>query len=201
MKRRVVVTGIGSVSPFGAGFDPLWAAVREGRSAVKPITTWDVSEYPTRIAAEIVDVDLSDYMDPKVAKRSDPYTQFAVAASEIALTDASFEVNDDNAARVGVIIGSGIGGMRTWEEQFERLLAKGPGRISPFFVPMMIVNMGSGMVSMVTGAKGPNLTVATACATSTHAIGDAMQIIRRGDADAMIAGGSESAITKCALAG
>jgi len=201
MDRRVVVTGIGSVSPFGVGFDAVWQAIRDGRSAVKRISTFDVSEYPTHIAAEVVDVDFSDYIDPKVAKRSDPYVRLAVAASNNALEDSGLQVTEENAERVGVLIGSGIGGMSTWEEQFERLLTKGPGRVSPFFVPMMIVNMGSGMVSMVTGAKGPNTTVCTACATSTNALGDAMEIIRRDDADVMIAGGSESAIARCALAG
>lgn len=201
MDRRVVVTGIGSISPFGVGFAAMWQAIREGRSAVKRISTFDVSEYPTHIAAEVVDVDFSDYIDPKVAKRSDPYVRLAVAASNNALENSGLQVTEENAERVGVLIGSGIGGMSTWEEQFERLLTKGPGRVSPFFVPMMIVNMGSGMVSMATGAKGPNTTVCTACATSTNALGDAMEIIRRGDADVMIAGGSESAIARCALAG
>ena len=201
MRRRVVVTGIGSVSPFGLGFEPLWEAALEGRSAIGPITSFDVSEYPTRIAAEIGDWDADLLMDPKQAKRSDRYTQFAVVASELALRDADLAVTPQNAERIGVLIGSGIGGMRTWEEQFERLLTRGPMRISPFFVPMMIVNMASGMVSMVTGAKGPNTTVATACASSTHAVGDATEIIRRGAADAMLAGGSESAIVRCALAG
>lgn len=201
MRRRVVITGIASVSPFGEGFAPVWEAVCEGRTAIGPITSWDVSDYPTRIAAEITDFSVDGYMDPKLAKRSDLYTQFAVSATVQALRDAALEVTADNADRVGVLIGSGIGGMRTWEEQHERLLRRGPGKVSPFFVPMMIVNMASGIVSIVTGAKGPNTTVVTACATSTHAIGDATEIIRRGGAEAMIAGGSESAITACALAG
>lgn len=201
MRRRVVVTGIGSVSPFGEGIEPVWRAAREGRTAIGPITSWDVSEYPTRIAAEITEFSVDGYMDPKLAKRSDRYTQFAVVATVRALRDARLEVTRDNADRVGVLIGSGIGGMRTWEEQYERLLRRGPSKVSPFFVPMMIVNMASGIVSIVTGAKGPNTTVVTACATSTHAIGDATEIIRRGGAEAMIAGGSESAITACALAG
>ncbi|MBM3474289.1 MAG: beta-ketoacyl-ACP synthase II [Armatimonadetes bacterium] len=201
MRRRVVVTGMGSVSPFGLGLRPLWDAVLEGRSGVGPITSFDVSEYPTRIAAEVTDWDAESLMDPKQAKRSDRYTQFAVVASNMALEDARFSITPDNADRVGVLIGSGIGGMRTWEEQFERLLERGPMKISPFFVPMMIVNMGSGMVSMITGARGPNTTVVTACATSTHALGDAAEIIRRGAADVMVAGGSESTIVRCALAG
>jgi 3-oxoacyl-[acyl-carrier-protein] synthase II len=201
MRRRVVVTGIGSVSPFGEGLAPIWQAACEGRSAIRAITSWDVSEYPTRIAAEITDFSVDGYMDPKLARRSDRYTQFAVSAAVQALRDAHLEITDRNAARIGVLIGSGIGGMRTWEEQYERLLKRGPGKVSPFFVPMMIVNMASGIVSIVTGARGPNTTVVTACATSTHAIGDATEIIRRGGAEAMIAGGSESAITACALAG
>ncbi len=201
MRRRVVVTGIGSVSPFGLGFQPLWEAALEGRSGIGPITSFDVSEYPTRIAAEVRSWDPDALMDPKVAKRSDRYTQFAIAASDLALRDASLVVTPENAERVGVLIGSGIGGMRTWEDQFERLLQRGPMKVSPFFVPMMIVNMASGMVSMTTGAKGPNTTVVTACASSTHALGDAAEIIRRGAADAMIAGGSEATIVRSALAG
>ncbi len=201
MRRRVVITGIGSVSPFGDGIEPVWQAACEGRTAIGPIRSWDVSQYPTRIAAEIEGFSPDGLMDPKLAKRSDRYTQLAVAASVQSLRDARFEITNGNAERVGVLVGSGIGGMRTWEEQHERLLKRGPNKVSPFFVPMMIVNMASGVVSIVTGARGPNTTVVTACATSTHAIGDAMEIIRRGDADVMIAGGSESAITACALAG
>ncbi|MBM3500741.1 MAG: beta-ketoacyl-ACP synthase II [Armatimonadetes bacterium] len=201
MARQVVVTGIGSVSPFGLGLRPLWDAALEGRSGVGPITSLDVQEYPTRIAAEITDFDAEQWMDGKQAKRSDRCTQFAVVAANLALQDASFEVTPANAERVGVLIGSGIGGMRTWEEQFERILTRGPMKVSPFFVPMMIINMASGMVSMVTGAKGPNTAVVTACASGTHALGDAAEIIRRGAADAMIAGGSEAAIVRSALAG
>ncbi|MGQ9732012.1 MAG: beta-ketoacyl-ACP synthase II [Candidatus Zipacnadales bacterium] len=201
MNRRVVVTGIGCVSPFGLGLGPLWEAVVEGRSAIASIRTWDVSEYATRIAAEIADWKPDGLMDPKVAKRTDRYTQFAIVASQLALADARFTITPENEERVGVLIGSGIGGMHTFEEQHERLLKRGPSKVSPFLVPMMIVNMASGMVSIVTGAKGPNTTVVTACASSTHALGDAAEIIRRGDADAMIAGGSEAALTKCALAG
>jgi 3-oxoacyl-[acyl-carrier-protein] synthase II len=196
-----VVTGIGSVSPFGLGLEPLWDAVLEGRSGMVPITSFDVSEYPTRFAAEIRDFDAEQLMDPKQAKRSDRCTQFAVVASDLALRDSGFSITPDNADRVGVLIGSGIGGMHTWEEQFERLLTRGPMKISPFFVPMMIINMSSGMVSMITGAKGPNTAVVTACASGTHALGDATEIIRRGAADVMIAGGSEAAIVRCALAG
>jgi 3-oxoacyl-[acyl-carrier-protein] synthase II len=140
-------------------------------------------------------------MDPKLAKRSDRYVQFAVVATELAVKDAGLVIGPENAERVGVLIGSGIGGMLTFEEQFERLLNRGPGRVSPFTVPMMIVNMASGLVSMIHGAKGPNTTVVTACATGTHALGDAAEIIRRGDADAMIAGGSEATICRVALAG
>jgi len=201
MARQVVVTGIGSVSPFGLGLRPLWDAALEGRSGVGPITSLDVQEYPTRIAAEITDFDAEQWMDGKQAKRSDRCTQFAVVAANLALQDASFEVTPANAERVGVLIGSGIGGMRTWEEQFERILTRGPMKVSPFFVPMMIINMASGMVSIVTGAKGPNTAVVTACASGTHALGDAAEIIRRGAADAMIAGGSEAAIVRSALAG
>ncbi len=204
-RRRVVITGMGAISSVGMGTDALWQAACEGRSGIGPIRTWPdewhLHEYPTRIAAEVLDFAPDQFMDPKIAKRSDRYCQFAVVAALMSLRDAGLEITESSAPRIGVLIGSGIGGMLTWEEQFQRLLERGPHKVSPFFVPMMIVNMASGMVSIVTGARGPNSAVATACASSTHAIGDAVEIIRRGAAEAMIAGGSEATISRCALAG
>jgi len=196
---------MGALSAVGVGVDALWRAACEGRTGIGPIRNWldewHLEEYPTRIAAEVLDFDPDQYMDPKIAKRSDRYCQFAIAAALMSLKDSGVEITESNAPRVGVLIGSGIGGMLTWEEQFQRLLERGPHKVSPFLVPMMIVNMASGMVSILTGARGPNSAVATACASSTHAIGDAVEIIRRGAADAMIAGGSEATISRSALAG
>jgi 3-oxoacyl-[acyl-carrier-protein] synthase II len=196
---------MGALSALGPDLDALWQAASEGRTGIGPIRSWPESwnllEYPTRIAAEVLDFDPEQVMDPKIAKRSDRFCQFGIAAALMSLRDSGLEISPANADRVGVLIGSGIGGMLTWEEQLQRLLERGPHKVSPFFVPMMIVNMASGMVSIVTGARGPNSAVATACATGTHAIGDAVEIVRRGAADAMIAGGAEAAISRGALAG
>jgi 3-oxoacyl-[acyl-carrier-protein] synthase II len=201
MMKRVVVTGYAAISPLGVGADALWDACCAGRSGVGYITRFDAEGLPTRIAAEVRDFDPTQWMDSKMARRCDRFALFALAASLDALKVARLEISEDNATDVGVLLGSGIGGMSTWEEQHANLLSRGPSRVSPFFVPMMIVNMGSGMVSIVTGARGPNSTVATACATGTNAIGDAASVIRRGGAKAMIAGGSEAAITPLAIAG
>jgi len=165
------------------------------------VTHFDASAYPSRIAAEVKDFVPTDYMDAKDAKRSDPFTQFAIAAATQAVEHAGLQINDDNADNVGVFIGSGIGGMKTWEAQFETLLSKGPRRVSPFLVPMMITNMAPGYVSIITGARGPNAALVTACASGSHAIGDAYEVIRRGDARAMIAGGAEAGITRSSFAG
>lgn len=200
-ERRVVVTGIGPVTPIGTGKDNLWQSLLAGVTGVGPITHFDTTDYTTRIAAEVKDFVAEQYMERKEAKRMDSFVQFAVAASKIAMEDSGLKIDESNAERVGVLIGSGIGGTGTWEEQHKTLLERGPRRVSPFFVPMLISDMASGMVSILTGAKGPNLAVITACATGTHAIGEAAKIILRGDADAMIAGGAEAAITPMAVAG
>ncbi len=199
--RRVVVTGLGVVSPIGIGADRFWNSLMEGRSGVRRISTWDPSALPTQIAAEVPDFDPSAFMDRKEARRNDRFVQFAYAASRMALDDAALSIGPANAQRVGVLIGSGIGGAITWEEQHRILETRGPDRVSPFFIPMIIMNMASGVVSILTGAKGPNECVVTACATGGNAIGDAMRIIQRGDADAMIAGGTEAAITILSVAG
>ncbi len=201
MNRRVVVTGIGIISPLGYSVEDLWRACCKGHSGIGPITQFDASEHATRIAAEVRDFEPTRWMDAKIVKRCDRFTQFAIAAAKMALGDADLTVMEDNADDIGVLIGSGIGGMWTWEKQHQALLERGPSRVSPFFVPMMIVNMGSGMVSIETGAKGPNSTVATACATAAHAIGDSFEIIRRGAAKVMVAGGAEAALTPLAVAG
>ncbi|MFS0787308.1 beta-ketoacyl-ACP synthase II [Shouchella sp. 1P09AA] len=200
-KRRVVVTGIGAVTPLGLHAASSWEAAIAGKSGIGYLTRIDADSYPMKVAAEINDFDPADFMDKKEARRMDRFTQFAVASAKQALEDSGLEITEDNAARVGVWIGSGIGGMETYENQFRTLLEKGPRRVSPFFVPMMIPDMASGQVSIFTGAKGPNSCSVTACASGANSIGDAFKTIQRGDADAMIAGGSEAPITNMAVAG
>lgn len=202
MKRRVVITGLGAVTPLGSTLDSLWDNLMKGKSGVSRIEHFDVSEYPTRIAASIKDFDPEQYMDRREARRMDRFVQFALAASSLALKDANLDVRSHaEPERIGVIIGSGIGGLATWEEQHKVLLERGPKRISPFFIPMMIANMASGQVSIHIGAKGPNTTAVTACATGTHSIGDSFRLIQRGDADVMVCGGAEATITPIGLAG
>ncbi|MGH2452507.1 MAG: beta-ketoacyl-ACP synthase II [bacterium] len=200
-ERRVVITGLGVVSPVGIGADRFWNSLMEGRSGVRRITAFDPSALPTQIAAEVPDFDPTAFMERKEARRNDRFVQFAYAASRMALEDAALAITRANAGRVGVLIGSGIGGAITWEEQHRILETRGPDRVSPFFIPMIIMNMAAGVVSILTGAKGPNSCVVTACATGGNAIGDAMRLIQRGDADAMIAGGTEAAITVLSVAG
>lgn len=199
--RRVVITGMGVITPIGTGAEVFWSALLKGVSGVGPLTHFDTTDYTTRIAAEIKDFDPEQYMERKDSKRMDRFVQFSVAASQLALEDSGLEIRPDNADRIGVLIGSGIGGTGTWEEQHAILLEKGPRRVSPFFVPMLISDMASGMVSILLGPKGPNLGIVTACATATHSIGEAAKIVKRGDADVMFAGGSEAAITPMAVAG
>jgi 3-oxoacyl-[acyl-carrier-protein] synthase II len=193
---------MGIVTSLGSDLETFWNNLVAGKSGVSRIESFDVSEYPTQIAAEIKDFNPEDYIDRKEARRMDRFVQFAVAAGKMAVQDAGLElgVNVD-PERVGVIVGSGIGGLGTWEEQHSILLEKGPKRVSPFFIPMMIANMASGQISMSIGAKGPNTTAVTACATGTHSIGDSFKLIQRGDADAMICGGAEATIRPTGLAG
>ncbi|AIC95107.1 MULTISPECIES: beta-ketoacyl-ACP synthase II [Shouchella] len=200
-KRRVVVTGIGAVTPLGLNAASSWEAAIAGKSGIGHLTRIDAESYPMKVAAEINDFNPEDFIDKKEARRMDRFTQFAVASAKQALADSGLEITDENAARVGVWIGSGIGGMETYETQFRTLIEKGPRRVSPFFVPMMIPDMASGQVSIFTGAKGPNSCSVTACASGANSIGDAFKTIQRGDADAMIAGGSEAPITNMAVAG
>ncbi|MDR7400700.1 MAG: beta-ketoacyl-ACP synthase II [Armatimonadota bacterium] len=200
-QRRVVVTGVGVVTPIGIGKEAFWASLVAGRSGVRRISRFDPSAFDTQIAAEVLDFDPTAFMDRKDVRRNDRFVQFAYAAARMALDDAGFTITPRNAGEVGVLIGSGIGGAETWENQHQTLLERGPGRVSPFFIPMIIINMASGIVSILTGARGPNSAVVTACATGGHAIGDAMRIIQRGEATAMLAGGTEAAITPLSVAG
>lgn len=200
MKRRVVVTGMGAVTPLGLGVDAFWEGLVQGRSGVGPITQFDASAFSTRIAAEVKDFDPTDFMDKKDARRMDRFAQFAVAGARMALEDAGISDNVD-WERVGVLIGSGIGGIHTFEEQCRNLFEKGPDRVSPFFVPMMIPDMAAGQVSILLGAKGHNACTVTACASGSHSIGDAFKVIQRGQADVMITGGTEAAVSALSMAG
>jgi 3-oxoacyl-[acyl-carrier-protein] synthase II len=201
MKKRVVITGVGVISPVGNDADTFWKSLLESKSGIDRITAFDPSDYPTQIAGEVKDFDPGQYMDKKEARRYDRYLQFAMAAAKMAVADAKLEISEEIAERVGVYIGSGIGGLSTLEEQHSVLMEKGPRRVSPFFIPMMIANMASGLVSIEFGAKGPTSAAITACATSTNAIGDAFRLIQYGDADVMITGGAEATIRPMAMAG
>ncbi|HUC91008.1 MAG TPA: beta-ketoacyl-ACP synthase II [Paenibacillus sp.] len=202
MKERVVVTGMGVMTSLGSDLETFWGNILAGKSGISHIEAFDVSEYPTRIAAEIKNFNPEDYADRKEARRMDRFVQFAVAASTLAVKDAGLNIGENaDPERVGVYVGSGIGGLGTWEDQHNVLLEKGPKRVSPFFIPMMIANMASGQISIITGAKGPNSTAVTACATGTHSIGDSFKMIQRGDADVMICGGAEATIRPTGLAG
>ena len=199
--RRVVITGLGVVSPIGTGKEAYWQALKAGVSGVGPITRFDASEFATQFAAEVKDFDPTVYIDKKEAKRMDRFTQFAIAASSLALADAKLDVTTIDQERFGVVMGCGIGGISTLEEEHQKQLEKGGMRVSPFLIPMMITNMASGQVSMQFGAKGPNYTVVTACASGTNAIGDAFKVIQRGDSDIMLTGGTEASITPLGFGG
>ncbi len=201
MGRRVVITGLGMVSPLGIGTRENWEALIQGRSGIGPITRFDAREYACTIAGEVKGFQAEDWVPKKDVKKMDLFILYALAASEIALRDASFEIAPGEAERVGVFIGSGIGGLPSIERQHAVLLQEGPRRISPFFIVGLIVNMAAGQVSIRFGAKGPNQASCTACATGSHAIGDAFEIIRRDDADVMIAGGAEGVITPLCVGG
>ncbi len=199
--RRVVVTGLGALTPVGNTADEFWSALTHGRSGIGPITRFDTTGYPTRIAGEVRNFDPLKYVDKKDARRLDPYLQYAMACSVMAVEDAGLDMGKVDGDRFGVVIGSGIGGIATLLDSHRTLLDKGPDRVSPFFIPMLIINMASGLVSMRFGAKGPNSAVVTACATGNHAIGDAFKLIQRGAADLMIAGGAEAIIVPLTIAG
>ncbi|MEN0644197.1 beta-ketoacyl-ACP synthase II [Alkalicoccobacillus gibsonii] len=200
-KKRVVITGMGAVTPLGLDVESTWNGIKEGVSGVGPLTRVDADAFPMKVAAEITDFDPGSFMDKKEARKMDRFTQYAVAASLMALKDSGLDINETNAPRIGVWIGSGIGGMETYEQQFHNFIEKGQRRVSPFFVPMLIPDMASGQVSIITGAKGVNSCSVTACASGTNSIGDAFKVIQRGDADAMITGGAEAPITNMSIAG
>ncbi|MGI8510975.1 MAG: beta-ketoacyl-ACP synthase II [Gemmatimonadaceae bacterium] len=202
MGRRVVVTGMGVVTPVGNSVAATWDALLAGRSGVGPITKFDPAKFPVRIAAEVKDFNPGDFMERKEVKRSDVYTQYSVAAAKMAMADAG--LSDTSALdpdRIGVIVGSGIGGLKSFEEQHDVYREMGPGKISPFFIPMFIADIAAGIVSMHFNAKGPNYATVSACATSAHAIGDAFRTIQYGDADVMISGGAEATVTPMAIGG
>ncbi len=199
--KRVVITGAGVITPVGTGKETFWNNIKNGVCGIGPIESFDVSEYNTRIAAEVKDFDPSEYIDRKDAKRMDRFVKFAVTAAKMALADAGIDMSVEDATRVGAFIGSGIGGISTFESQTKTLLEKGPGRVSPFFIPMMISNMAVGQVAIATGAKGPNLTTVSACASGSDAVGHAFIAVSRGDADVIITGGTEATISPLALAG
>ncbi len=201
MKKRVVITGIGAITPVGIGTEAYWQSLLAGKSGIGRITRFDPSEFTTQIAGEVKDFDPTQYIEKKEAKRMDRSTQFAVAAAKMAFEDAGIDFDKEDRERMGTLIGTGIGGMETLHDQFKTLFEKGPGRISPFFVPMMIANMPAGQTSITFGLQGPCTCVVTACATGTNAIGDAFKIIQRGDADVMVAGGTEACISPSAVAG
>jgi 3-oxoacyl-[acyl-carrier-protein] synthase II len=200
-KRRVVVTGVGAVTPLGNDIETTWKNIVAGKSGIGPLTRVNADEYPAKVSAEAKDFNPEDFIERKEARKMDRFTQFAVAAAQMAVKDANLIINDENSHRVGVWIGSGIGGMETFEQQFETFLQRGYRRVSPFFVPMLIPDMATGQVSIMLGARGFNSCTVTACATGTNSIGDAFKVIQRGDADAMISGGAEAPITRMSVAG
>lgn len=200
-ERRVVVTGMGTVNPLGNDVETAWNNVVNGVSGIGELTRVDKDEFPMKTAAEVQNFDMEAYVEKKESRKMDRFTQFAVASAKMALQDANYEITEENAPRIGVWIGSGIGGMETYEQQFLNFQKKGYKRVSPFFVPMMIPDMAAGQVSIFTGAKGLNSCTVTACASGTNSIGDAFKVIQRGDADAMITGGAEAPITNMAVAG
>lgn len=201
VEKRVVVTGIGIVSPIGIGVDENWKAICQGKSGIGPITRFDASGFASRIAGEVKGFNPEDFLDKKEIKKMDVFIHYALAAGMMALKDSQLTIDEGNADRVGVLVGSGLGGLSTIEKYYDILQKQGPKKVSPFFIPMLIVNLAPGQISIYFGARGPNSSVVTACATGNHSIGEAFRIIQRGDADAMIAGGAESTITPLAVAG
>jgi 3-oxoacyl-[acyl-carrier-protein] synthase II len=199
--RRVVITGVGAVTPIGNTAEEFWAALLRGTSGIGPITRFDPTGFATRIAGEVKGFESLKYIDKKDDRKLDPFLKYAIASAVMAVEDADLALEQIDRTRFGVLVGSGIGGISTLLDTHDVLNAKGPDRVSPFFIPMLIINMASGLISMRFGAKGPNSSVVTACATGNHAIGDAMKIIQRGDADVMIAGGSEAIIIPLTIAG
>ena len=201
MKKRVVITGLGAITPVGNTAADFWQALLAGKSGIGPITRFDAAEYDAKIAGEVKGFEPTAFIDKKEARRMDRFTQFAIAAAKMALDDSGIDLEKADKSRIGSFVGSGIGGMDTLHEQYKNLFEKGPNRVSPFFIPMMIANMAAGQVSIAFGLQGPSSCVVTACATGTNCIGDAMKVIQRGDADVMVAGGTEAAISPAGMAG
>ncbi len=201
MKRRVVITGLGLTTPLGVGIDNVWANIVDGKSGIGPITRFDASRHETRIAGEVKDFVPEDFITPKEVRRMDLFIQYAIAATRIALDSARLDMTKEDAERVGAIVGTGLGGLPTLEKYHTVLLEKGPGRISPFFIPMLIANEAPGNIAIQFGLKGPNLSVVTACATGAHSIGDAFRVIQYNDADVMVAGGTEANLTPLTIGG
>ena len=199
--RRVVVTGLGITSPLGTGIEKNWDALINGRSGIGPITRFDASDFPVKFAGEVTDFPEEEFFDKKEARKMDLFIHYALGAASMALADSGLEINDGNAERVGVVVGSGMGGLPAIEKYHEAMAAGGYRKISPFFIPMTIINLAAGQISIKSGAKGPNLAPVSACATGTHSIGEAFRIIQRGDADAVIAGGTESTICPLGMGG
>jgi len=199
--RRVVVTGLGITSPLGTGLEKNWDAVTNGRSGIGPITHFDATDFPVKFAGEVRDLSLDDFIDKKEARKMDLFIHYALAAATMALEDSGLEINQDNAERVGVVVGSGMGGLPSIEKYHGAFLEGGYRKISPFFIPMSIINLAAGQISIKHGAKGPNIAPVSACATGTHAIGDAFRMIQRGDADAVISGGAESTVCPLGIGG
>src|SRR6202790_5568114 len=200
-QRRVVVTGVGLVTSVGIGTETVWEAIKSGKNGIEPIAAFDASQFSCRIAGEVKNFEPGLYIEKKEIKKMGRFIQFAIAAAEFALQSSGLKVDPEDAERVGVYIGSGIGGFEVIEREHRTLLEKGPSRVSPFFIPATIVNLASGHASIRSGAKGPNSATATACTSGAHAVGDSFRIIQRGDADVMICGGAEAAITPMSIGG
>lgn len=201
MKRRVVITGLGAITPIGNSVEAFWAAVKKGTVGVGEITKFDTTDYKVKLAAEVKDFDAKEYMDIKAARRMEVFSQYAVAAAKEAFTDAGLCMEQEDAFRVGVIVGSGIGSLQTVEREYEKIMTKGPSKVSPLMVPLMISNMAAGNISIQLGLKGKCTNVVTACATGTNCIGDAFRAIQYGDADVMLSGGTESSVCPTGVAG
>jgi 3-oxoacyl-[acyl-carrier-protein] synthase II len=201
MRRRVVVTGLGVISPIGLNTEAFWKSILEGKSGVDTLTAFDRTNFDSKVSGEVKDFNPADHMNSKEIRRTDRFVQFAIVAARMAVKDSGLDFNSEDKNRAGVIIGSGIGGLHTIERQVEIYLTKGPSRLSPYLIPMLIVNMASGMVSIEFGVSGPNSSVATACASGNHAIGDAFKVIQRGAADVMLTGGAEACVTPVGFGG
>ncbi len=201
MKRRVVVTGIGLVTPLGTGVEKNWQRLLAGESGISPITSFDTEKFATKIAGQVTDFEVTDFIEKKETRKMDKFIHFALAASDMAIAMAKLEITPSLSPRIGVSVGAGLGGLPCLEEYHKILLEKGPRRVSPFFIPMMIANLAPGNIAIRHQAKGPNISVVTACATGTHSIGEGMKIIQRNDSDVMICGGTESAVTPLCVAG